>query len=275
LEKLTHILLAPGPDPGAKILEKAVRLARHFGARVEVLLEETADSKAIAALCNTRGYDEVMLSSVFRGAASLPDLILRHVYKRSPDLLIKPQSGTEASAGGFAADDRELAAACPIPLCLMRARAWRSPPRIAAAIDVSNEHAALARGIVHAAGFFNLAFEGELDVVYSEREKTDEVLRMARAVSFARLAREFHVSGSRLRHLDGDPEQTLPPLAASGKYDLLVLGAVSHRTGLSALHASLTRRLVCAFEGDVLLVKETANASSERERPALKLSAVL
>jgi nucleotide-binding universal stress UspA family protein len=275
VEKLTRILLvADGLEPGAKLLEKTVHLARRFGARVELLLDERGDSKGFASLCSERGYEEVILSSVFRGAASLNEVVVRHVHERSTDLIVKaPAEGLEPSTGHLAAEDQELAATSPVPVCLMRARAWRQPLRIAAAVNVANDEVVLSRSIVHTAGFLNLGCEGELDVIYSEAEKHDEVLRMARAVKLARLVREFHVSGERVRRLEGAPEDTLPPIAASGGYDILILGAVTQRAGWSRLHDSLTRRLVSVFDGDVVLVKETAAAEAKQERATLRYRA--
>jgi nucleotide-binding universal stress UspA family protein len=272
MEKLTHILLiADGVEPGAKLLEKTVRLARRFGAHVELLLDEHGDSKGFASLCNERGYDEVILSSVFRGPACINDVVLRHVHERPTDLIVKaPAEGLDASTGHLSAADQELAAASPVPVCLMRARPWGQPVRIAAAVNIANDDAVLPRSIVHAAGFLNLGCEGELDVIYSEVERDDEVLRMARAVKLARVVREFHVSGERVRRLEGAPEETLPAIASAGGYDILILGAVTQREGLSRLRASLTRRLVSAFDGDVVLVKETAAAESKRERATLR-----
>jgi nucleotide-binding universal stress UspA family protein len=185
------------------------------------------------------------------------------LLERSPDLVVKA-----------AGDDRQLAAVCPVPLMLMREHPWREPVRFGAAVDVSSDDAALARSIVHTAGFLNLGCEGELDVIYSERELQDEVLRMARAVKLARLLREFHVYGDRLRHVDGAPEETLPAIAASGDYDVLVLGARTHREGWSALlHPALTRQLVAAFGGDVVLVKEELPSAARLPRVPLTFRA--
>ena len=272
MEKLTSILLiAEGVASGTKILEKTILLARRFGARVELLLGDPREMKVFAALCAARSFEEVVLCSVHRGPEPLNDLILRRVFERSPDLVVKAPLGEHAAgAGAFAREDQQLAVACPVPLILMREHAWSSPVRIAAAVDVSSDDTALARSIVHVSGFLNLGFEGELDVFYSEREQEDEVLRMARAVKLARLVREFHVAGEHLRHVDGAPEKTLPPIAASGDYDILILGAFTHHEGLSALHANLTRRLVSAFDGDIVLVKKTLPSTAEQRAAPLR-----
>jgi nucleotide-binding universal stress UspA family protein len=273
MEKLTSILVvAENIDSGTRILEKTMVLARGFGARVDLLICDTRDMKGFAMLCKERGYDEVVLCSVFRSGEPIIDLILRRVFETSPDLVVKAAAATPG-ARGFGRDDQHLAAACPAPLVFMRYQPWRSPVRIAAAVDVSGDNAALARSIVHTSGFLNLGLEGELDVFYSEREQQDEVMRMAHAVKLARLVREFHVEGERLRHLDGKPEETLPPIAASDDYDILVIGALTQRQGFSAMHATLTRKLVAACSGDVVLIKEEERAAPVAREMPLRLRA--
>ena len=268
MKKLTSILLiAEGVDSGTRLLEKTIQLARSFGARVELLLGNPRDAKVLASLCTARGYDEMVLCSVFRCAEPLNYVILRRAFERLPDLVVK------APAGGH--EDQQLAAACPVPLILMREHPWRSPVRIAAAVDISSDDSALARNLVHTSGFLSLGVEGELDVLYSEREQQDEVLRMARAVKLARLMREFRIDAEHLRRINGMPEETLPPIAVSGVYDILILGALSHHEGLSASHATLTHKLLAAFGGDVVLVKEASRASAGRSHVPLKSRAML
>ena len=54
-----------------------------------------------------------------------------------------------------------------------------------------------------------------------------------------------------LTYTDG----TLPRVVESRRYDLLLLGAVTHRDGMTGWNESLSSRLVDATGGDVLLVK--------------------
>jgi nucleotide-binding universal stress UspA family protein len=94
----------------------------------------------------------------------------------------------------------------------------------------------------------------------------DETLRMARAVRLAQMVREFHVGTERLQMLEGTPENKLPGIIAARGYDLLALGAMTHRTGFAALFADLSNRLVDAGEGDVLLVSPPCTAEvAERD----------
>jgi hypothetical protein len=47
----------------------------------------------------------------------------------------------------------------------------------------------------------------------------------------------------------------LPPLAATRKYDVVVLGAQSRREGLRSIFGGVASRIFEATEGDVVLVK--------------------
>jgi nucleotide-binding universal stress UspA family protein len=265
VEKLTSILLiAEGIESGTKILEKTIELARGFGARVELILGESRDTRHFASLCTARGYDEVVLCSLFRSPEPLNDTILRRIFETSPDLVVKALAPGHF-ADGLHPDDQQFAAACPVPVVFMRERAWRSPVRIGAAVDVSGEHAGLARSIVQTSGLLRRGLDGELDVIYSEREQQDEVMRMARAVKLARLARDFHVDSERMRRIEGPPEKTLPILAAAEDYDVLVFGA----------HAMLTRNLAAACSGDVVLVKERALNRSREQHDRFRNRAML
>ena len=117
-----------------------------------------------------------------------------------------------------------------------------------------------------AAGFLALGCHGNLDVLYTEREPDDEFIRMERAVRLAQLVREYHVGCERLQMFDGPPDKRLPPLIAERRYDLLVLGSVSHWRSLGDSICPLTSRLVAATEGDVILVK---GLSEEQRRAAI------
>jgi hypothetical protein len=127
--------------------------------------------------------------------------------------------------------------------------------RLAAAVDVSDREAeSVTRATLQVAGFLTLGTQGHLDVLYSERERSDDVKRMALAVKVAQLVREFHVGSEHLQILDGAPELTLRPLIAGREYDVVLLGAFSHRAGMAANWSSLTSELAEATPGDVLLV---------------------
>jgi universal stress protein E len=66
------------------------------------------------------------------------------------------------------------------------------------------------------------------------------------------------MDGGQLHILAGEAEQALPAFARERDYDLLVLGALTHRKGLTPLVGTLTSKLVDALECDFLLVKAEA-----------------
>lgn len=258
MEKLTRILTVAGNlEEGAQVLAKSVTLARHFGARVELLLSEPAHAYEFAKLCTTFAYDEVTLSSIFTGGEPLYEAILKRVLAIRPDLVIKAPAGSHPLRR-FTLDDNDwgLANECLSPVLLVRQKPWIEPMRFAAAVDVSDDDGVeLARSILHSAGFMALGCHGFLDILYSEREREDDVLRMKRAVMLAQIVREYHVGCERIQVLSGGPERTLPPLVAERQYDVLVLGAQTRQPSLASAFRSTTSRLVEATEGDVVLVK--------------------
>ena len=270
MQKITCILaVVENSGTGAQVLDKAVTLARHFGARVEMLVADSSLTPEFAARCATRGYDEVTIGSLFRSSEPLHRILLRRVHERPVDLLIKAPAGEHSlRKWTLSASDRELASDCPAPVLLAGEKPWDQPMRFAAAVDVSDPDTTIvARGVLHVAGFLALGCHGNLDILYSEREAQDETLRMERAVKLAQLVREFHVGCERLQMFGGAPEERLPPLIAARQYDVLVLGAVTHRDEAFLPAQNLTARLSESTPGDVVLVKtENSGPGDTRSR---------
>jgi hypothetical protein len=263
VEKLTRILaVAERVDDGPVLLEKAVALARRFGAHIELLLHESLHAQAFATLCSTLHYDEVTLASVNRGGEPMHEMILRRVLATRPDLIMKAPSGVHPiHHWSLDQNDYRLADESPVPVLLVRHRPWADLTRFAAAVDVADDASAeTARSVLHAAGFLALGCHGLLDILYTERERLDERVRMARAVKLAQLVREFHVGCERIEVIDGEPEDKLPSIIAGRHYDVLVLGARSHQ---------MTSRMVDAADGDVVLVKAPMHEIAVRRTESL------
>jgi len=271
MDKLNSILVVVDDvHGGLAVLDKAVRIARCFQARIELMLGDSTQACTFANHCTRQGYEEVLLYSFHRGEEPVHDVIVRRVLQQRPDLIVKQSSGPHPLRRWTLRDnDWRLVQESPAPIMLAGARPWTTPLRMAAAVDVSDRDAeAVTRGILQSAGFLALGSHAELDILYSERERRDETLRMQRAVKLAQLVREFHVGSEHIQILNGLPEQTLPDIIKTRRYDLLVLGAVTHRSGLGAALTNLTGNLVDAAEGDVVLVK-AAELGARRavERP--------
>ena len=266
MEKITRILaVVERRENGALVLEKTVALARRFGAVVDLMLSDAAFTADLSTLCRVMKYDEVVLSSVHRGQMPAHELILRRVLETRPDLVVKEPAGAHPMHRWTLDDnDWQLANECPAPILLVRHRPWTNPVRFAAAVDVSDrDSAALARSILHAAGFLAMGVHGNLDILYSEREQHDEALRMERAVILSQLVREFHVGCERIQVFSGEPGKVLPPILAARQYDVLVIGAQSRQTGIRALGGGTISRVIEATDGDVVLVKSPAPGGVE------------
>jgi nucleotide-binding universal stress UspA family protein len=257
MQKLTTILaVADATAGGLQVLDKALLLAGRFGARIDLVAADPGLIPPLMTRCAERHLDTVTVARL-HGAAPLQELIVQRALERRPDLVIKAASGARPLRRWTLDDnDRWLASECPVPLLLVTARPWMGDLRMAAAVDVGDaDSTRFARAILQCAGFVALGSRAWLDVLYSEPEQRDERVRMERAVKLSQLVREFHVGCERLQMFGGVAERTLPPVVASRRYDLLVLGAITHRTGIAGWNETLSSRLVDAAGCDVLLVK--------------------
>ena len=258
MQKLTSVtVVLEHPASAGMVLRKAVQFARHFEARIDLLAIEPVLRGRLIPQCAELGYPDVTVRSVSRMGRWLHSVVLEHVLEKNPDLVIKARAGSHPLRRcSLGPNDWALSQTCPVPLMLAGPRTWAHPARIAAAVDVSDSDTLqVARAVMHTAGFVALGCRGNLDILYTEREQHDDMLRMERAVKLAQLVREFHVGCERLQMFDGIPEKRLPPLIANRQYDLLLLGAVTHRAGLADTICPLTGRLVDSTTGDVVLVK--------------------
>lgn len=184
-----------------------------------------------------------------------------HAVERSrPDLVVR------GVAPGEPLDPNtwELAAECPAPLLLTRGHPWKARPAIAAAIDISpGESLELTRAILRSAAGLARAAEGTVDIVHaggveSESAPACEACRRA----LAERAREADLEATEYHLIAGEPAQALRDFCARCDFDLIVLGALTHRKTLAALVGTLTGRLIESLESDFLLVKSGRAAAS-------------
>ena len=259
MDKVTSICaILERPESAAAVLSKAVALAGHFGANVDILVFEPLPTAHVVPQCAALGYPNVTVRAMPRMTDGSHEDILDYLQDQPADLVVKARSGAHPLRRySLTANDWKLAQECPVPLMLVNSKPWSASMRLAATVDVSDaETTEIARAILQAAGFVTLGCRGFLDVLYVECEQQDDALRMERAVRLAQLVREFHVGSERLQMFDGTPEKRLLPLISARQYDVLLLGAVPHRSGLAESWHSLSSRLVEATTGDVILVKE-------------------
>jgi universal stress protein E len=281
VDKLTSILAVIDPaDETRHVVVKAMVLARHFGARLELFL---CDSESAFSLRHAYDLDgvtaarrqciatgQVYLDAVRRSLAEdvsitthvacespLYEAIVHRVQQARPDIVIKSAAGHHPMRRfTLDANDWQLARTCPVPLMLTRGRPWSPAGRFAALVDVADTNqGGLARSIMQTAGFFTMGCRGQLDVIYSDRDPQDADGCARRREALDRLVNEFRVGGEQKHILLGDADEVLPTFAARQGYDLIFLGALTRKHGAAVLVGTLTEQLVDALDCDFVLVK--------------------
>ncbi len=279
------ILVALGreenPEP---ILAKAATLARCFHARLEIFLCEAERASALQHQYDVGDSDRLRRSEVVRLRAwmdrmwksldisdvpvsmdvvyetPLCEAINHRARRIKPGLVIRG-IGTGA-VRTFSVSDYDLVSSCPAPLLLTRGRPWGSAPRAAVAIDVSgDESPERTRTILLAAQSMAGVCGATLELVYAQRsESFPGAGEQAQRELLAARAAEAGVRPLRMHVLKGDAARVIPEFVARGGYDLLVLGALTHRPGVAAQVGALTGMLVETLDCDLLLVKPPGSA---------------
>jgi universal stress protein E len=289
MEKPTYILaVLDHTDTDSRLLAKASGLARRFRARLELFLCDAEHAYALkheyepshsnevrrscmaqameylAQLQTSADLQDVQTSITAGWESPLYEGIVRKVLQSRPDLVIKSAGSVQFPASAeFDPNDWQLMRKCPATLLMTRGRMWHARPRFAAAVDVSAEETVgLASSILETAETLRAAHEAELDVLYAERGGVGRDTREARAAALRKLAQQSHVDDNDVHILEGDPERTLPAFLRDRDYDVLTLGALTHRHGAVTLVGTLTSKLVDAVDCDFVLVKPKPRQSS-------------
>lgn len=263
------------------LLTKAARVARSLARPLELFLcdaeqayalkhsyEPNGFARKVVQACVARATDYLARHKDALGLADLPvqidascesplyESILHKVRRSEPELVIKSVGGGRANHSACDANDWQLMRTCPSTLALVRGRRWREKLRMAAAIDVSDEETkGLAGTILELAKALALATGAELDVVYAERAAPDEASSQAHAQKLRQLARDAGIDDRNVHILAGHPERELSRFAAGRDYDVMVLGALTHRPSALTLVGTLTSVLVEDLHCDFVLVK--------------------
>jgi universal stress protein E len=262
------------------LIAKAVTLARQTGARIELFLCESEQAYQLAHTYDREGLEEACAEITtqaraylrdLRACANAPDVditidarcesplyegIVRKVLRSSPDLVIKAAAGSDFRYHDTPdPNDWQLMRTCPATLLLTRGRAWRTPPRFAAAIDASEaETTSLPENVMAAARTLATAWQARLEVMYGEGGAPGEALPL-RDERLRRLCDVTGIAPDRMHILYGQPEQTVLPFAKKQDYDVLILGALTHHPADSVPLGTLTSQLLDTLECDFVLVK--------------------
>ncbi len=266
------------------VFTKACTLARHNGARIALYLCEAELGHALRHAYDQSGIgsaresvvgDAIAYLEALRRAVDVPELvitveascetplyqgILQRVLMLGPDLVIKAVgSGSAGARPGPSLNDWHLARTCPAPLLFMGPHAWRPTPRIAASIDPTDgETPGFAAQIVDSASRLAQSCRGELDLVYCSPVQSGAPLTATATSALDALRTRFRVPRERIHVLQGDPVATLPRFIAHEGYDVVGLGALTHRQGITELVGTLTEGMIQQSKSDFLLLKPGA-----------------
>jgi universal stress protein E len=274
------------------LIEKALVMARQFGAHIELFLCESEQAYELAHAYDREGIEAACARSIAQARDYLSDLkvcanapdvdiaidarcesplyeaVVRKVLRSSPDLVIKGLAARRCGQHSTAdPNDWQLMRTCPATLMLARRKVWHTPPRFAAAVDVSEqETVSLPHEVMQAARTLASPWRASLDVMYGETG-VSEVAVPSRAGKLRSLCEASGVAPDRTHVLCGAAEESLPPFARQQDYDVLVLGALSHRPAGTALVGTLTSKLLDALDCDFVLVKPSGCRGSIEEWP--------
>lgn len=260
-----------------RVAAKAVSLAHMTGAHLELFLcdaeaafnrqhqyEAAAAERAKeSCLVDSRRYletlrrrlaaSEVEISLSVACESPLYEGVVHAVERSRPDLVVR------GAVPGEPLDPNtwELVAECPAPLLLTRGRPWNVRPVITAAIDLSEgELRELTRAILRSAAGFASAAGGTVEIVHAGGiENGAPAACDPRRSALAERARDAGLEGAESHLIAGEPAQALREFCVRCDFDLIVLGALTHRRALGALVGTLTGRLIESVECDFLLVK--------------------
>ncbi len=283
------LVIAERSGEVAGALQKACIVARHFGAAIELfacdaehayMAEHAYDPRGVGdavrqCLADNRRFLEAMRTSIAADDLEIRTSvvcetplhagIVRKVQELMPDLVIRcVESSATKRHSVLNSTDWQLLRTCPAPLMLTRGRTWHPVPRIAAGVDLGGPTAA-CESVLAAAAYLASGCGGDLEIVYSEPDGA----RAGSLEAMRRLAAERDLTSAHLELLQGPPERTLPKLARDHELDVLVLGALSRRTGaFGDAVGTLTETLIESLDCDFLLVRHETPAAEQPARVA-------
>jgi len=288
MSKINRILaVLDGSDDDAVIVAKAVSLAHQQAASLELFLCDAERAYSLSHAFDPSGVarsrrdgiqDAKRYLECLRDTAVGADVpiavdavcesplyegIVRKALRSQADLVIKSTGGRSSKhRTAWDANDWQLMRACPTTLVLSRGRSWKPHLKFALAVDVSrHETADLPQEILETSRLFSAGSHADIDVLYTEPPCTDPREHQKSANALQSLTSAAGLRGASIQILSGVAEEALPAFAAEQDYDVLIMGALSHREGPAALVGTLTSKLVETLECDFVLVKPTSYQS--------------
>lgn len=188
------MLVVERHDPAHQVLNRALVLARHLHARLDLLLfdgdyvepasvavpgreqarqrNERSAREYLEALRGSIDAPGVEITIDVVGGSTLAEAVVHKVLNRCPDLVIR--CAHTDGRGEFARSDMRLVQVCPAPLLLTSGRPWHARPHLAAVVDLCDRRSLESTRAVTAMGArLREGCAGELDILYEDPSLTE------------------------------------------------------------------------------------------------------
>lgn len=291
-------------DPTASehpAVEKAAALAQKCGARIELYVCETKESRALRYakhleqggdadfVAHIRAVVEALAKPLRERGLSvgievdqgdpLHAKLLERTKTTCAELVIKDTHHHSLIRRTIITNtDWHLIRGCPVPLLLVKPRAWADKPVILAAVDpghVNDKPVVLDNRILELSRQFQQRLDGQLNVVHAYLPAlllaeaaggmpamgtaiTPELMedeRKRALASVQALAGQYGIDNDRVQVQLGTASDVLPDAAQETNADVVVMGAIS-RSGLKRIFiGSTAERVLDRLPCDVCIVK--------------------
>ena len=198
--------------------------------------------------------------------------IVRHVLRTQPDLLVA-DSHRHGRFGRWLLTntDWDLIRSAPCPVWFVKSPLLPKRLRTMAAVDpahVDVAHSGLDGAIVKMAKRLQRELEAKIRLAHVLAPGDEVTGRDA----VRRLARRHRLGATPCVFGRGDPAVAIPALADAEKVDVVVMGAISRRSGASAFIGSTAERVIDQLRCDILVVRSAEFATDVSAKPALRIS---
>ncbi len=284
------LLLVERGDQGHHALNKALLLARHLHARLELFLCDTerysvprpggnraAEDSLAERVAEAREYLRALRKAMLVTDIEVSSEAVCHVSLRAAladklarggiDLVVKAVPAIQ-DGHDQAAIDWPLVASCSAPLLLTRGRPWHPVPRFAAAVNLQDRQGrALSTAITAIGESLSRSCGAELEILFAHAGSGAEFAPERLGTTLNAIGRAHRLDVSRLQYLDGVPAEVLPAMVTQRDYDLVAMGKPQHGEP-SELCGSVAARLFKASAGDVLFTAPAKDTPRIRHRSA-------
>lgn len=271
------LLLIERGDPVHQSLNKALMLARHCRARLDLFLCDSeqlplskpgsaaeAARREAARVARALEYVRALYKSVASTDIDITqevscgrpagEALAQRLERTGAKLVIKAIRKDSAPFPDLLRTDWPLIGDCRVPIMLTSGRVWRPVPRFAAAVDLQESRGEASGGAVVDLGEALAEFCGaELDLVSAgalPQPPVDVV-----SLGLREAANPKGRAGRHRHYLAGEPREVLGCFLKKENYDLLVIGKPHHQAWMG-LRAGVARELIEASEGDVVFVPD-------------------